>query len=147
MAKTKRVKETKGAYTTNDARKPRTRVVKPRAQPKPALPKRRAPSTFIVTDPKICGGEPTMLGTQITVQEVLEKVATGESWDSIIKSLHGPVSKAALTEAVRLAARALQSKTAVLLSPSDQNDAEIYNRYSEQLNKEALDVLKYQVIP
>lgn len=151
MTKTKKVKETKSTYATrarrtNGAlRNNGTRSVKSRARTRVPMPERRVMGKYIVVDPKIQKGEATLIGTQITVREVLEKVATGASWDSIIQDLRGEVSTAAIGEAVRLAAKAFQSKAAELLYPSDKDDIEIINRNAEQLNREALDVLGYQI--
>jgi uncharacterized protein (DUF433 family) len=41
---------------------------------------------YIVIDPDICNGKPTVKGTRITVQTVLEFLAAGESQDGIIKN-------------------------------------------------------------
>ena len=62
-----------------------------------------------------------------------------------IQDLRGEVSTAAISEAVHLATKAFQSKSAELLYPSDKDDSEIINRNAEQLNREALDVLGYQI--
>ena len=39
---------------------------------------------YIVSDPKICHGQPTFRGTRILVADVLEQVATGMAWESIL---------------------------------------------------------------
>jgi len=36
--------------------------------------------------PRVCGGQPVIKGTRISVAAILEQLAAGESWDSI---LHG----------------------------------------------------------
>lgn len=41
-------------------------------------------ATKIVSDPKIMMGKPTIEGTRITVELVLEKLAAGESCDQIL---------------------------------------------------------------
>jgi uncharacterized protein (DUF433 family) len=40
---------------------------------------------FIVRDPKICGGEPVIKGTRVTVRTVLASLAEGGTVDEIIK--------------------------------------------------------------
>lgn len=40
----------------------------------------------IEIDPKICGGKPIIRGTRIPVSVILEQVAEGESWESILTS-------------------------------------------------------------
>jgi uncharacterized protein (DUF433 family) len=61
---------------------------------------------YIVTDPEICHGKPTFRGTRIMVQHVLEQVAVGMDWESIIAEWRGRIGKDAITEAVSLAGRA-----------------------------------------
>jgi uncharacterized protein (DUF433 family) len=60
---------------------------------------------FIVTDPEICHGKPTFLGTRIMVAQVLKRVAKGTSWDAITAEWRGTVTKDAIAEAVELAQR------------------------------------------
>ena len=62
---------------------------------------------FIVSDPKVCHGKVTFVGTRIFVKDVLEMVATGMSWDAIIAEWHGSITREAIGEAVRLAQQAL----------------------------------------
>ena len=58
---------------------------------------------YIVTDPKICHGKPTFRGTRIFVADVLEQVAGGMVWESIIEDWHGSITKEAIAETVQLA--------------------------------------------
>jgi uncharacterized protein (DUF433 family) len=62
---------------------------------------------YIVTDPKICHGKPTFRGTRVLVSDVLEQVASGMAWETIIEEWHGSITKAAIREAVQLASQAL----------------------------------------
>ena len=75
----------------------------------------------IVSDPRICHGKPTFRRTRILVSDVLEQIADGLAWETIIQEWHGSISREALAEALQLATRALlehaddyllQSKTA-----------------------------------
>lgn len=61
---------------------------------------------YIVSDPTICHGKPTFLGTRVLVAGVLEQVADGLAWESIIEEWRGSVSHAAIAEAVRLSRQA-----------------------------------------
>ena len=61
---------------------------------------------YIVTDPEICHGKPTFRGTRILVADVLEQVADGLTWESIIEEWRGSISAEAIAEAVRLSRRA-----------------------------------------
>jgi len=61
----------------------------------------------IVTDPGICHGRPTFRGTRILVADVLEQLASGMAWETVIQEWHGSVTKDAIAEALQLATRAL----------------------------------------
>ena len=58
---------------------------------------------YIVADPKICHGQPTFRGTRILVADVLEQVASGMAWSSIVEEWRGSISEEAIAEAVRAA--------------------------------------------
>lgn len=60
----------------------------------------------IVADPKICHGQPTFRGTRIFVSDVLEQVASGMAWETIIEEWHDSITKEAIAEAVQLASQA-----------------------------------------
>jgi uncharacterized protein (DUF433 family) len=62
---------------------------------------------YIVADPKICLGKPTFRGTRIMVWQVLDQVASGMPWKTIVQEWDGKVSKEAISEAVRMARDAL----------------------------------------
>lgn len=58
---------------------------------------------YLVTDPEICHGQPTIRGTRILVVDVLQMVAEGRKWESISEAWGGKVSEEAIAEAVSLA--------------------------------------------
>ena len=62
---------------------------------------------FVVMDPAVCHGKPTFSGTRILVSDVLEQIAEGMDWESIIEEWHGGITKEAISEALRLAREAL----------------------------------------
>lgn len=62
---------------------------------------------YIVADPKICHGKPTFRGTRVFVSDVLEQVASGMAWETIIEEWHDSITKEAIAEAVQLATQAL----------------------------------------
>jgi uncharacterized protein (DUF433 family) len=64
----------------------------------------------LVADPKICRGQPTFRGTRILVANVLEQVASGTDWQSIIESSHGRLDQGDIAEALRVAAGALAGR-------------------------------------
>jgi len=63
---------------------------------------------YIVADPEICHGTPTFRGTRIMVWQVLEMVAEGMAWETIVEEWRGSVPKEAIAEAVRLAGQAFR---------------------------------------
>ena len=62
---------------------------------------------YMVADPDICHGKPTFRGTRILVADVLDQVAAGLAWETIIEEWRGSITQEAITEAVRLARQAL----------------------------------------
>jgi uncharacterized protein (DUF433 family) len=65
---------------------------------------------FIVADPAICHGKPTFKGTRIMVSQVLDQVAEGLAWESIIERWDSSISREAIAEAVRMARDAFLSQ-------------------------------------
>jgi uncharacterized protein (DUF433 family) len=61
---------------------------------------------FVVSDPAICHGQPTFRGTRILVADVLEQVAAGLAWETIVEEWRGDLNTHAIGEAVRLASQA-----------------------------------------
>ena len=60
---------------------------------------------YIVADPAICHGKPTFRGTRIMVWQVLEMVAAGMAWETIVGEWGGSITKEAIGEAVQLASK------------------------------------------
>lgn len=63
---------------------------------------------YVVVAPGVCGGRPTFKHTRIEVAVVLDLLATGESMDCLVENFQGRVSKAAIEEALKLAASSLK---------------------------------------
>ena len=57
---------------------------------------------YVVADPAICHGQPTFRGTRILVADVMEQVAGGVAWETIVEEWRGSVSSDAIAEAVRV---------------------------------------------
>lgn len=66
---------------------------------------------FIVADPRIRRGRPTIRGTRIMASDVLELVELGMSWNRIADEFRGSVSIEAIAECVRLATKALKTNS------------------------------------
>jgi len=63
---------------------------------------------FVVSDPAICHGQPTFRGTRILVADILEQVASGIAWETIVEEWRGDICSEAIAEAVRLASQAFR---------------------------------------
>jgi uncharacterized protein (DUF433 family) len=61
---------------------------------------------YIVADPEICHGKPTFRGTRIFVSDVLEMVAEGMAWETIVEQWHNSITAEAIAEAVKLSSEA-----------------------------------------
>jgi uncharacterized protein (DUF433 family) len=73
---------------------------------------------YIVADPEICHGKPTFRGTRVLVSDVLEQVASGMAWETIIEEWNNSVTKDAIQEAVQLASQAfIKHADEILLEP------------------------------
>ena len=72
---------------------------------------------YVVADAVICHGQPTFRGTRILVAEVLEQVATGLAWETIVDEWRGDVSVDAIAEAVRLASQAFRDHSEQYAAP------------------------------
>jgi uncharacterized protein (DUF433 family) len=42
-------------------------------------------SERIEINPRVCGGQPVIKGTRISVATLLEQLANGDSWDSLLR--------------------------------------------------------------
>lgn len=54
----------------------------------------------------MCHGKPVFRGTRIFVSDVLEMVAEGVAWETIIEQWHNSITKEAIAEAVKLSSEA-----------------------------------------
>lgn len=66
--------------------------------------------TRIVSDPAILAGKPCVKGTRISVEMILEWVASGASRDDIVKS-YPQLTAEDVEEALRFAAQSLSNET------------------------------------
>jgi uncharacterized protein (DUF433 family) len=71
----------------------------------------------IVSDPRILMGKPVVAGTRISVELILEKLATGESVAQILEA-HPQLTEASIRAALAFAARALRADVVYPLDPS-----------------------------
>jgi len=61
---------------------------------------------YIVSDPEVCHGKPTFRDTRILVADVLEQVAEGLAWETIIEEWRGRITEQAIAEAINLSRQA-----------------------------------------
>ncbi|MFC1851180.1 DUF433 domain-containing protein [candidate division CSSED10-310 bacterium] len=62
---------------------------------------------YIISDSNICHGKPVFRGTRIFVSDVLDQLADGLSWDTIIEEWHHNITREAIQEAIQLANKSL----------------------------------------
>ena len=67
---------------------------------------------YVVADPEICHGKPTIRGTRILVRVILDQIGRGMSWDEIAREWDGKVGRDAIAEIVELASEAFLSREA-----------------------------------
>jgi uncharacterized protein (DUF433 family) len=85
---------------------------------KPRRPEvKRIIGRFIVSDPAICHGQPTFRGTRILVADVLEQVAAGIAWETIVEEWRGSLNPDAISEAVLLASQAFRDHSEQYTAP------------------------------
>jgi uncharacterized protein (DUF433 family) len=75
---------------------------------------------YVVANPRVCHGQVTFRGTRIFVKDALEMAAEGIDWDEINRQWHNRVSKEAMAEAIRVAARALDEHETAHVVESEQ---------------------------
>jgi uncharacterized protein (DUF433 family) len=63
---------------------------------------------LIVSDPTVMMGKPVIVGTRITVELILEKLAAGESVQQILEA-HPRITREAIQAALAFAAEALRA--------------------------------------
>jgi uncharacterized protein (DUF433 family) len=68
--------------------------------------KTKSVGRYIVADPDICHGKPTFRGTRILVADVLEQVASGLAWETILEEWRSAITVEAIAEAVALSRQA-----------------------------------------
>ncbi len=63
---------------------------------------------LIVSDPSVMLGKPVVVGTRITVESILERMAAGESKEQIVAG-HPRLSEEAILAALDFASKALRA--------------------------------------
>ncbi|HWR98847.1 MAG TPA: DUF433 domain-containing protein [Candidatus Methanoperedens sp.] len=72
---------------------------------------------FIVTDPRICGGEPVVKGTRVTVRTVLASLAEGSSTEEILADFPS-LSEQSVRAVIAFAARSAEEDLPVPALPA-----------------------------
>lgn len=68
----------------------------------------RSHTRLIVSNPRIMMGKPVVAGTRITVEIILEKLASGETVEQIIEA-HPRLTRESIHAALEFAAKALRA--------------------------------------
>lgn len=68
----------------------------------------RKPKAWIVSNPKVMLGKPVVVGTRITVELILEKLAAGETIEQILEA-HPHLQREAILAALTFARDALRA--------------------------------------
>jgi uncharacterized protein (DUF433 family) len=63
-------------------------------------------SERIEINPRVCGGQPVIKGTRISVSAILEQLAGGESWDSLLAG-YPELTRADIQAALRYARQSI----------------------------------------
>ncbi len=71
----------------------------------------------IAADPSVLGGKPCIKGTRISVEVILEWIASGATADEIVKK-YPLLTKEAVSEAIRYAAQFTKNEIIVEVKPS-----------------------------
>ena len=74
---------------------------------------------YVVADTQICHGKLTFRGTRILVADVLDQLAMGLAWETIVEEWDGKISVEAIAEVIRLASEALLTFKDQLVEDSD----------------------------
>ena len=62
----------------------------------------------IISDPNVMMGKPVVVGTRITVELILEKMAAGETFEQLLEA-HPRLTKTAILAALAFAAETLRA--------------------------------------
>lgn len=63
---------------------------------------------LIVSDPRVLSGKPVVIGTRITVELILEKLAAGESFEQLLEA-HPRLTRETVQAALAFGADALKA--------------------------------------
>jgi uncharacterized protein (DUF433 family) len=74
-------------------------------------------SDRIEIDPRVCGGQPVIKGTRISVAALLEQLAEGESWDSILGG-YPELTRADIQAALAYARQSILHTELAVLGPA-----------------------------
>jgi len=72
---------------------------------------------YIIRDPAICGGEPVLKGTRVTVRTVLASLAEGTSAADVVKDFP-TLDEEAVRAVIAFAAASAEEDLPVLATPS-----------------------------
>ncbi len=71
----------------------------------------------IEINPRICAGKPVIKGTRIAVSVILDQLAEGESWDSLLKG-YPELTRADIQAVLRYARESVLNTDITVLEPA-----------------------------
>lgn len=74
-------------------------------------------SDRVEINPRVCGGQPVIRGTRISVAALLEQLAEGESWDSLLSG-YPELTRADLQAALAYARQSILHTEVAVLNPA-----------------------------
>ncbi|MBI3763073.1 MAG: DUF433 domain-containing protein [Chloroflexi bacterium] len=71
---------------------------------------------LVISDPRVMMGKPVIVGTRITVELILEKLAAGETYEQILAA-HPRLTREAVQAALAFAAEAMRADVIYPVAP------------------------------
>ncbi|MBI3360035.1 MAG: DUF433 domain-containing protein [Chloroflexi bacterium] len=71
---------------------------------------------LVISDPRVMMGKPVIVGTRITVELILEKLAAGETYEQILAA-HPRLTREAIQAALAFAAEAMRADVIYPVAP------------------------------
>ena len=71
----------------------------------------------IEMNPRVCGGQPVIKNTRIPVEVILDQIAEGESWESVLRG-YPELTRADIQAALRFARASVINSEITVLEPA-----------------------------
>lgn len=74
--------------------------------------------SYIVRDPEICGGQPTIKGTRVLVLDILDLIKAGRSFDDILEDFP-TIRRVEIEEIISYAKALIEGEAVIYASKTD----------------------------